>query len=53
MKKEILIYALLAVLVVVAIAMIYIGITKEMLPPMLTGVGFAIIGILFFLTGKK
>lgn len=34
---------LLVLLVIIALVMIYLGITKSMLPPALTGVGFLII----------
>lgn len=39
---------LLALLVLIAIAMIILGITAKMLPPALTGIGFIIIAFLFF-----
>jgi len=34
-------------LVIIAIAMIYIGVNKDMLPPSLTGIGFILIALLF------
>jgi len=40
------------VLFLIAIVMVYIGITKSVLPPALTGVGFVFIAIVF-LKGKK
>ncbi|WP_339889174.1 hypothetical protein [uncultured Flavobacterium sp.] len=39
---------LLALLILIAIAMIIIGISAKMLPPALTGIGFIIITFLFF-----
>lgn len=39
---------LLIALLILAIAMLYIGITGKMIPPALTGVGFLIIAYLFF-----
>ena len=39
---------LLIVLVILAIAMLYIGITGKILPPALTGVGFLVIAYLFY-----
>lgn len=44
MIKNFLIIALL----ILAIAMLYIGITGKMIPPALTGVGFLIIAYLFY-----
>ncbi|MBE0422359.1 MAG: hypothetical protein IBX66_00300 [Lutibacter sp.] len=35
-------------LVIIAIAMIFIGVTAKILPPALTGIGFIIIAILFY-----
>ncbi|MDO5616314.1 MAG: hypothetical protein Q4G16_09000 [Cruoricaptor ignavus] len=42
---------LLILLLIIAVAMIVIGIKKEMLPPALTGLGFIIIAVLFWLKG--
>lgn len=39
---------LLILLLIIAVAMIVIGIKKEMLPPVLTGLGFIIIALLFW-----
>lgn len=39
---------LIIALTIIAIAMIVIGISAKILPPALTGVGFIIIGILFY-----
>lgn len=39
---------LLALLVLTAIAMIILGISAKIMPPILTGIGFIIIAILFF-----
>ena len=39
---------LLIVLVLIAIAMVVIGIIAKILPPALTGIGFIIISILFY-----
>lgn len=44
MIKNFLIIALL----ILAIVMLYIGITGKMIPPALTGVGFLIIAYLFY-----
>ena len=38
---------LIVLLVLVAIAMIFLGVKAEMPPPILTGVGFILIAILF------
>lgn len=43
---------LLSLLVVVSIAMILIGIIEKIFPPVLTGVGFIIILILFYKSEK-
>ena len=40
--------SLLIVLIIIAIAMIVIGISAKIAPPALTGVGFIIIAILFY-----
>ena len=39
---------LIVLLIILAIAMIYIGISAKMTPPTLTGVGFIIIALLFY-----
>lgn len=39
---------LLIVILILAIAMLYIGITGKIIPPALTGVGFLIIAYLFY-----
>lgn len=39
---------LLIVLLILAIAMLYIGITGKIIPPALTGVGFLVIAYLFY-----
>ncbi|HMC00896.1 MAG TPA: hypothetical protein VKN14_07670 [Flavobacteriaceae bacterium] len=43
---------LLILLVIVAVAMIYLGVKREMEPPALTGIGFIIIAFLFNKTAK-
>jgi len=40
--------SLLIALIIIAIAMIIIGISAKIVPPALTGVGFIIIAILFY-----
>jgi len=40
---------LLIVLIIVALLMIYLGYTAWILPPALTGLGFIIIAILFYI----
>ena len=44
---------LLILLVIVGIVMIYLGVTKEMPPPVLTGVGFFIIAYILNKTTSK
>ena len=39
---------LLICLIIIAIAMIYLGVSAEILPPTLTGVGFIVIAALFY-----
>ncbi len=39
---------LIIVLVLIAIAMIFLGISSKILPPALTGIGFIIIAVLLF-----
>ncbi|WP_432671937.1 hypothetical protein [Flavobacterium sp. SM2513] len=39
---------LIGLLVVIAIVMIYMGISAQMAPPALTGMGFIIIALLFY-----
>jgi hypothetical protein len=39
---------LIIALIIIAIAMIIIGVSAKILPPALTGVGFIIIAILFY-----
>lgn len=39
---------LLILLLLIAIAMIYLGVKGDILPPTLTGVGFIVIAILFY-----
>ncbi|WP_226064563.1 hypothetical protein [Kaistella polysaccharea] len=39
---------LLVLLLIIAIAMIVLGIKGKILPPTLTGIGFIIIGVLFY-----
>ena len=39
---------LLIALLILAIAMIIIGVSKEIIPPTLTGIGFIIIAALFY-----
>ena len=39
---------LLIVLLILATAMLYIGITGKIIPPALTGVGFLVIAYLFY-----
>ena len=40
-------------LLIIAVAMIVIGIVAKILPPALTGVGFIIIALIFILEDKK
>jgi hypothetical protein len=40
------------ILLILAVAMLYLGIINQMLPPSLTGIGFAAIGILFLWEDK-
>jgi Na+-transporting methylmalonyl-CoA/oxaloacetate decarboxylase beta subunit len=40
------------ILLLVAAVMLYLGLTKDMLPPSLTGIGFIVIGFVF-LTEKN
>ena len=35
------------ILFVLAIAILYVGITKTLLPPIITGIGFIVIGIVY------
>lgn len=44
---------LLILLIIVALLMIYFGIRGNLLPPILTGLGFIIIAILFKIGVKK
>ncbi len=47
---------LLLLLLLIAAGMIYLGVTNDMLPPSLTGVGFVAITALFYIsksTGDK
>ena len=38
----------LITLLILALVMIFIGVSKEMIPPTLTGIGFIIIAALFY-----
>ncbi len=40
------------ILIIIALVMLFIGVTKSMLPPALTGIGFILIAIVF-LNDKK
>lgn len=40
--------SLIGLLVIIAIVMIYMGITAKMAPPALTGIGFIVIALLFY-----
>lgn len=44
---------LLGLLFVLAVIMIYLGITASMLPPALTGIGFLIIALIMLLNKAK
>ncbi|HLS11912.1 MAG TPA: hypothetical protein VK050_07105 [Flavobacteriaceae bacterium] len=46
-------YILLLVLLISSLALIYLGITNTMQPPIWTGVGFLAIAGLFLLKSKK
>ncbi|MDD2982498.1 MAG: hypothetical protein PHQ74_03840 [Crocinitomicaceae bacterium] len=42
---------LLIALILIALVMIYLGISANMIPPTLTGIGFIVIAVLFY--GQK
>lgn len=44
---------LILLLIVISIVMIFLGIEKEILPPVLTGIGFVIIALLFYRNNNK
>jgi hypothetical protein len=39
---------LIVILVALGVVMLYLGVVNSMLPPALTGVGFCVIALLFF-----
>lgn len=43
---------LIVLLPIVAVVMIYLGVKGNMLPPTLTGIGFILIGVLFYVQKK-
>jgi hypothetical protein len=44
---------LILLLSLIALVMIYLGVKAEMVPPILTGVGFIVIAALFLIGAKK
>ena len=46
-------YLLLLILLIASLALIYLGVTNTMQPPIWTGVGFLAIAGLFLLKGKE
>ncbi len=49
---KVLSYILIILLLIVAGAMIYLGIKGDILPPTLTGIGFILIAVLFVIRGS-
>lgn len=41
------------ILLILAVVMLYLGISNQMIPPALTGIGFAAIGVLFLWEKKS
>lgn len=46
-------FFLIVLLLIVAVAMIYLGTKGGILPPTLTGIGFILIAALFYLKNKR
>ncbi len=45
--------AVAVMLAILAVYLIYLGMQAEMIPPVLTGVGFVLIALAFAFSGKK
>lgn len=53
MKKGTLVIVLIVLLILLGIYMIYLGMKASILPPVITGIGFGVIALIFLVTGLK